>query len=400
MRFSPRLSLFGLLLFIGLALGACSDDASKSKSGAGDAGADIEERGDGASADARAEDSGGPDTREDTGGDVAQESSDAADGSEVVELPPQTGHEGCAYPGDPEAECPPWAYGDYGPASFVNYFYIEKSGTCCADFTGNGTDDSAMGNLISTLSAVIGVPFNDVIAAQIANGNLVFLFEYAYLSDAVNDPALQINLMLGEDSDNYFGPNMNGEGYFNIKPESLDAQGNPKSDFPTAKVENGRLSVEGGSAAILIPLNIDGSLMDEVQVERLSISADVDPASEFSGGERVALHDGELAGAVSLEDFFGAINKMAATCDCIASQPLYVEVGPGEWGCVEPLESTCGEDSDALCKTLGNRQQCELVATVVNRSADVDLDADAIEDALSLGARFSAVGASIVGVGN
>jgi hypothetical protein len=41
---------------------------------------------------------------------------------------------------------------------------------------------------------------------------------------------------------------------------------------------------------------------------------------------------------------------------------------------------------------------CGLVASTVTDYADVDLNADGTDDALSLGATFNAVGASITGV--
>jgi len=398
MQISPKFGLWGLVFIFGISLSACSDDAG-AKNPQGDAGADAETLSDIVENDANAQDTESPDFPEDTTEDADAAAQDAAeDGSAPDDLQPDAGHQGCTHPADPQADCAPEDFGDWGPASFINHFQIEKSGSCCADFNDDGTDDSAMGNLINALSAVIGVSFNDVIATQIRNGGLVLLLEYAYLSDPQNDPALQLNLVFGADTDENFTPNLNGTGDFYVKQDSLDEDGHPRSDFPTARVEQGRLSVAEASAAILLPLNLDATLMGEVQVERLSLQADMQPDADLSAGGRVTLSNGRLGGAVSLSDFFGTLNKMASTCDCIRSQPLFIEESPNRFACARPLQSECELSPDPLCTALSVRQQCDLIAEAVSNQKDVDLDGDGLNDALSFGATFSAVGASIQGV--
>lgn len=402
MQISPNVGLWGLLFIVGIGLSACSGDAG-AKDPQGDAGADVDTLADSVEHDTRAGDTTSPEPPEDAADDTAADTDpspqDAADDSSAPgELLPDAGHQGCTHPADPQAGCAPEDFGDWGPASFINHFQIEKSGSCCADFNDDGTDDSAMGNLIHALSAVIGVPFNDVIATQIRNGGLVLLLEYAYLSDPQNDPALQLSLVFGADTDDYFTPNLNGTGDFYVKRESLDEDGQVRSDFPTASVEQGRLSAAEASAAILLPLNLDATLMGEVQIERLSMQADVLPDADLRAGGRVTLENGRLGGAVSLGDFFATINKMASTCDCIRSQPLFIEESPNRWACVRPIEHECELSPDPLCAGLSVRQQCELIAEAVTNQKDVDLDGDGLDDALSFGATFSAVGASIQGV--
>lgn len=401
MYISPRLWLLMLLICLGASLSACSEDTAESHArDEQDAGEDTQQLGDADTVDAHdAHDA--HDAANDAADDAqAKDTLDAENPDDADHLLVDADHHGCDHPASPDADCWPDDYGDFGPASFIDHFYIEKSGACCTDMTGNGSQDSALGSLIDALSGIIGVPFNDVIEAQLQAGNLIFLFEYGYLSDPVNDPAFQINLVFGEDTDSDFAPNLEGQGDFTIDPGSLDSEGNRRSNFPTATLQNGRFSVANGSAALRLPLNVNATLISEIQLERLSIEADIMPGADLHAAGRIALAEGRMSAAVPLSDFYGALNEMAAPCSCISSQPLFVESSPEQWSCAEPLESDCRFDPDPLCKNLGDRSRCNTITDVVNTVADIDLNDNNSEDALSLGATFTAVGASIQGVGN
>lgn len=341
---------------------------------------------------------GGADTRSDIHEDDAR-APDASDADTEDVLPPNTGHAGCTFPPEEDADCPAYAYGDYGPASFITQFIIRPSGTCCADFNGDGRPDSALGTLTQTLQSVIGMPFNDVIDIQIRAGRMAFLFQYAYFSAPEHDPALDMNLLFGVDADDDFEPNLAGDGEFLIDPRSLGPDGQPLSSFASASVRDGRLVASNGQAKLLLPLNVDASLMTQIDVQKLRVEADVDPDADLMAGGRVTLLNGEMSGAVPLSEFFAALNLMTADCGCIKSKPIFVPGENGRWTCTNPfLSQDCAQDPDPMCEALGNQGVCQFVADAVSDQADVDLGNTGSYNALSLGATFQAVGTSIVGV--
>lgn len=345
------------------------------------------------------EDSGAPGGATDIRTDAAPDDARAPDADTEDVLPPNSGHAGCTFPAEEDADCPAYAYGDYGPASFINQFVIKPSGQCCADFNGDGHPDSALGNLTQVLQSVIGMPFNDVIDIQIRAGRMAFLFQYAYFSDPENDPALDMNLLFGVDNDDDFEPNLTGDGEFLIDPRSLDADGQPLSSFASASVRNGQLVASNGQAKLLLPLNVDASLMTQIGVQKLRVEADVDPAADLMAGGRVALHNGKMSGAVPLSEFFAALNLMTEDCGCIKSKPVFVPAANGRWTCADPfLSQDCAQDPDSICESLGEKAVCLFVADAVSDQADVDLGNMGYYNALSLGATFKAVGTSIVGV--
>ncbi|MFP4600557.1 MAG: hypothetical protein ACLFVJ_20045, partial [Persicimonas sp.] len=166
---------------------------------------------------------------------------------------------------------------------------------------------------------------------------------------------------------------------------------------------NGRLSVAGGSAPLSLPV---GTELIEVDVTDIVIEADVVPGADFEAGGRVELTNGELAGLVTLDDLFGALNDVAQNCSCIATDPVFTETStPDTWECNSTAEDeeSCNNDPNAtqMCQTLADGstfQGCSTIASVLSSSPDLDRDGDGSDETLSLGATIEAVGAKITGV--
>jgi hypothetical protein len=434
-KWSKRVGMVALMVMLGL-VGACSDDdTAESDDNNQQTVEDASDTTDEDSSTVDADDDGGPgtsdvgpDTEPETGGtpdggpaDTGEDAPDPGDvgdagdgdtgsagdtGADATDTadagPVDAGHSGCSYP-PTDSTCPD---GDYGPASFVSEFVIKRSGECCHDFDADNSDDSALGDLAANLETLLQVNFNDLIDAQIQNGLLVYLFEYAYWSDETDDPALEFSFLFGQDESPDFSDNLAGTGDFLVDPASLDSNGDPKSSFPQASVVGGRLSVANGTAPLVLPV---GAELVEVVVENVRISADVTPGADLEAGGRVALTNGELSGTVSLDEMFGALNTVAEACSCISqsTHPVFVEEvnnGTPNWVCTSTDQdnSSCQNDSSAtqMCQTLADNESafgCSYVAQVIDSQADLDLDQDQHEDAYSLGAEFEAVGASIVG---
>lgn len=347
---------------------------------------------------------------QDTGSDAtdATDVADAADTTDATDTADSgtgqvdAGHSGCSFPADPDAGCDPEAYGDYGPASFLNEFVVKESGECCTDFDNDGATDSALGDLAGQIESILGVPFNDIIAFQIESGSLIYLFEYGYWSDSVSDPSVDFAMLFGQDTDADFGPNLAGNGDFNIDPASLDANNDPKSTFASASVNNGRLVATGGTTPLVLPVGTD---LIETVVEQVRVEADVLQGADLQAGGRVGLGNGEISGLVTLQELYGSLNAVARNCSCITSDPVFAETSTDTWECMSTQadQAACENDPNAsqMCKVLATptgTESCFSIEFFVNGSADISTDADAAKEALSLGATFEAVGAHIDGV--
>jgi hypothetical protein len=402
------------LLFAGPV--ACSDDGSGGGGGESqDTGITEDVSGGAEDTDTPDANTNTPDAGEDTSSEPNDAGTDAADssgGSDVADTgggedtgSATAGHSGCTHPAQDDAGCAAEDFGDHGPGTFLNEFRIEGGGVCCRDFDGDQTVDSALGDLIGSISGILQInDFNeDIIAPQVASGDIVFLFEYAYWSDPVEDPALEFNLMFGQDTDADFAPNMAGTGDFLINPTSLDSNGDPKSSFPSASVSNGHLRVPSGSAPLVLPVGTD---LVETRVDDLRIDADVvGGTADLHTSGRVELTDGEISGVVTLEQMFSSLNTVAASCGCFSTTAVFVESSPDSWTCeATQADKTACSGVSSMCETLSTPTgdgfvNCGSIANLISDAADVNLDDDAPEEALSLGATFNGVGASIVGVG-
>ncbi len=370
-----------------------TDEPDAPSDGGPDGGQDVSDSGDDASDADPTQDADATSNDATDGGD--EDAGDTSDATDEPDAP----HTGCAYP-PVDASCPD---GPHGPGSFMTEFVFKERGECCHDYDGDGIDDNALGDLVAQLA---GPPaetdFNEVIDYQIQNGVLVYLFEYAYWSDENNDASLELDLLFGRDTDADFAPNLAGTGDFYIEPDSLDANGDPRSNFPSASVSNGRLSVSGGSAPLSLPV---GTELIEVDVTDIVIEADVVPGADFEAGGRVELTNGQLAGLVTLDELFGALNDVARNCSCIATDPVFTENSTDTWVCNSTPEDaeSCNNDPNAtlMCQNLADTTAisgCSIIASVLSNSPDLDRDGDDSNETLSLGATFEAVGAEITGV--
>lgn len=406
MRISPKFSILLLSLCLSAALVGCSDDDNSGKNNDDPGLADVSDEADAQEDKDSSNNGGDPDVSEpegepDAGDQDATEESDA-DAEDATEpedtSPPEMEREGCSFPPAEDADCPPEAYGDHGPASFINQLEVKSTQEWTEHMGMAG--GSAVGEVAQAIEWIMQMPFNKVIEGQIEAGGMAFLFEYAYFSDPVNDHELDFRMMLGKDRDNDYSDNLAGEGEFVIDPRSLNADGTPISSFANTSVADGRLVAAEGNAVLMLPLDFNAQVVSPVRVQKISIEADVDPDADLMSGGGVKLNNGVLSGIVDSSEFFGALNSMADNCRCIQSDPLYVADDSGVWGCVDSIESSGCASSDEICQTFSNQRMCEAIGEIINDNADVNTSGGETNDALSLGATFSAVGASIVGVAN
>ncbi len=304
----------------------------------------------------------------------------------------------CAFPSTEEG-C---ATGDFGAATFLTEFKIVEDKSCCYDFNGNGKFDNFLGSLVGTMSSFSA--FGDVnanIQTAINLGELVYMFEYSGLEHPEFDSDFKLTLFEGRDSDNDFAPNLLGAGDFEVLPHSYEVPGTPNWVFEKARVHNGELVATGGRLRIRFPGMLDEIVMilENVRV-RAKVEQEAEKAPDLTAGGRVWLTQGELAGALNRDTLFSSLNDAAKGCECIQDvDAIYAYNSTKDsYKCaITSADAARCRTASAACQNLADQGVCGLLALQSNK-VDVDTDNDGKPDAFSFGARFTGVGASIVGI--
>ncbi len=304
----------------------------------------------------------------------------------------------CAFPSTDES-CVP---GNFGAGTFLTEFQIVEDKSCCYDFNGNGKLDNFLGSLVGTISAFPA--FGDVnanIRTAISLGELVYLFEYSDLEHPEFDSDFKLTLFEGRDTDLDFGPNLVGAGDFNLLPHSYEMPGVPKWAFEKARVHNGELLATGGRLRIRFPGMLDEIVMilEKVRV-RAKIVQEAGKAPDLKAGGRVWLTQGELAGALNRDTLFSSLNDAAKGCECIQDvDAIYAYNSTNDiYSCaITSADAGRCRSASPECQNLADQNICRLLA-LQSSKVDVDTDNDGKPDAFSFGARFTGVGASIIGI--
>lgn len=397
--------LIVLMVVLLFALSACSgDETNQANNSLTDVNllADSDENGDSdvhesfdADSDDAVSDSGDVDTGKDKDANTEQEDDvNEPDPDAYPEVDPVE----CAFPSD-DASC---VSGSFGAATFLTEFRIVEDKSCCYDFNGNGKLDNFLGSLVGTLSSIPA--FGDVnanIKTAINLGELVYLFEYSGLEHPEFDSDFKLTLFEGRDSDLDFGPNLAGAGDFVVLPHSYEMPGTPRWSFEKARVHNGELLATGGRLRIRFPGMLDEIVMilENVRV-RAKIEQEAEKAPDLTAGGRVWLTKGELAGALNRDTLFSSLNDAAKGCECIQDvDAIYAYNSTKDsYSCaITSGDAARCRTASAECQNLADQAVCGLLALQSNK-VDVDTDNDGKPDAFSFGARFTGVGASIVGI--
>lgn len=387
---------------------ACSDDGTNTPTGEGpDAVSDTQPDAGGTNNQPDAlpgtGDVGTDTTQPDTGGatdtggapDVAA-NPDAGPGE--ADVAPDVEDYECFYPSN-DPNC---AQGPFGPGSFITDLTIVSNRTCCFDYTGNGQNDNAIGVLLGQLQVFTG-DVNANIAFAINQGLLSYVFEFSNFANPFYDPSLDLRVLLGEDTDDFFSNNLGGEGAFNVLPESFEADGTtPKWAFDEARVNNGKLIASGGAIDLTFPGLIDGVAISLVDVHvRADVVDEAGKEPDLTAGGRVWLSNGELAGVLLRDKLFESMNNAALNCDCIQdARPLMYSYNQDQDKYVCELtaaDATRCSSASSECSNLADRTICAFFANY-STNVDVDSSGDGTNDGYSVGVRFQSVGASLEGM--
>lgn len=362
------------------------DDAAMTPRDTGGGGTDTGPQPDLSSPDLGTPDEGSADTGTDAAPDDTGAGADAADMGEEADLEQQE----CYHPST-DPSCP---MGEFGAGTFLDSVVIAGQTECCDDLNGDGTIDNKIGQYVTILRSQ-GTDINERIGVAIEAGELIYLLEYAHWSNETTDSDVTMHMYLGDDVDFDFTDNLAGTGQFLIEPESFDDDGDAKWPFATTRVQNGKLSAEGGGLQLVFP-----DLLDEVRlvVTNVSVTADVIPPADLQAGGTVALANGELSGVLDRDLFYESMNEAAVACECLLKPVFVYDANSDTWVCdVAPAdEDACLTSPSTGCQFLSNNQSCQFFE-LVSSDVDVDTDGDGVDDGFSVGARFTGIGASITG---
>lgn len=321
----------------------------------------------------------------DTGGDMAAEDL----GMDMTEFP-DVMVDNCAHP-TTDPSCP---MGEFGAGTFLNTIELVQDGTCCRDFTGDGNPDNKIGQYAGFLMGA-GEDINANIQAAVQQGLLAYLLEYANWGNETFDADLDFRVFLGTDTDLDYADNLAGTGAFNLLPESFDMNGAPKWPFDNTTVNNGRLVATDGTLELFFP-----NLLDEVQMlmTDVRIEADVIPPADLASGGGVTLENGEISGALHRDLFYDSMNEASNACVCLQKNVFVYEPNADQYECDIDMadEMNCMMDPSSGCRFLANRQACQFFE-LASSDVDIDTDGDNVNDAFSVGVRFTGIPASIAG---
>ncbi len=283
----------------------------------------------------------------------------------------------------------------WGPASVVDFFLVEGTDTdpvCCYDYTGDGEIDNSLGFNLAGFGFLADI--NSSVATSIASGSLVLALEHEGLTDLANDDAFIMNFYIAEhDVADFATTGFQADSNpVLIDPASLDQGSQPQAYLPSASATAG--DIVAGPGAVKIEITLFDSPL-QLTISQARSDAKIAAGSTL-GAEGVALSSGQLGGVVKIRDIFVAVNEFSAgACECL---------GLGAEQLVNPDTGTCAEGRMTQACTDAGEDTCAEVAGACNLFgavglfADVDLDGDGLFESVSIGAAYTAVGATINGV--
>ncbi len=278
--------------------------------------------------------------------------------------------------------------------------------TCCFDFTGDGTPDNALGDLLKTGSAITNEPINGTIAGQIATGQLTLLLETRGVDNATDDSAIEVVGFYGSDADEDGANNAAGTSTFVASRESFHFGTNvPAVHFPQGSITGGNLRAGPSVFLLSVPL-FNAQLELEVSLTEIEGKVAVGPnGNGLTMGLDSALGV-KVGGAVKRSALEGALNNFIANCGCVEfTDPADTQLIGDDGECNAATTDRCGVDVSDACK--GFPERCSLLLNFIESDVDtacfatgryVAADCSGVPDALSVGIWLKATSGTISGV--
>jgi hypothetical protein len=292
-----------------------------------------------------------------------------------------------AYSGESCDQCAPGYIIDNGecvvPGPCEDYPFLDNSfvyqiqmadenDPCCFDFNGDSEIDNGLGALFAAIAG---------------------------LDDVINDDNFMLSMFSCKDGDGDLSNDADGTSTFTADATSFeDDLGQciaiPRHSFDIATLTDGLIEAEAGIfSGMYMALFGDGPLF---QLELFDARLEATLVETDLGLE---LTEGKLGGAIPIDTIWDYINDWAVqNCGCLGLTEDYILVdADNNPSCSESGDdSQCDEIEDEMCIMMYS--YCSASVMIFNQVLDIDLDADGENDALSVGMRFDATSAEVIGI--
>lgn len=300
---------------------------------------------------------------------------------------------------------------DWQPASVISAFAVcdPNVEACGFDYNGVAGPDNGLGDTLSIMDGLID-QVNDGISGSIEEGSLALVLEHDGV-DLAADGAFSVYFLLGEPQNGLTAPSVEGGNEYKINPASFE-MGTYAQAAALGELKGG--NVTAGPGIVTLSIALFGTSLN-LAITSAQISATVD-AANTSADKGVALKDGQLGGVIRVSSVFDALNQFSGTnCACVTglTNGKLIDYDVNDLAaatCVAGVDASACDSNDqtqGICKTLVD-DACGFVGTIAAIAPDVNADnlgKDCLEPALgiecnaiSVGAKFTAVGAKITGV--
>ena len=271
----------------------------------------------------------------------------------------------------------------------MRYEGTETRPVCCFDFTGDNLIDNALGVNLANFGLLQDV--NSDLRDKIDNGTWAMAIEFDGLTDVANTSGFRLYWWRAQwtPETTSLNPIANS---VSVSATSIDAGVHALTQFGVTTLAAGDLIASDG--VLSVPMRLfDADLWVPLRHARIHATIDAGRTNLPSPG--VALDGGKLGGVIAMTDFYTAINDTTGDCGCL---------GLGNTPLLDVRSGNCFAGGDAQACYDAGRDRCGAIAeacslySALSLFADVDLNNDGLNDAVSVGATFTASPATIVGV--
>lgn len=283
---------------------------------------------------------------------------------------------------------------------------------CCFDYTGDASVDDVWGAIMASWAPISSSDAQATIDAQLASGELIGVIDWLQLPSGLVDGEAWFSVFGGVLPD---GVNVSdlvaGTGSVLLDIASFGAFG-ALDQFNLADLSAGTLTGSGNQMSLPefpTPFgNLDTVLHQPRVTAPLTQSAPacdgictVDETRPGSIPETVG--GGKLGGLIRFDEYMASLDHLYRSCTCAGVNPTqYVftweidhELSTYQVACTTPNEWDSSQCPDSPCS--GLNQTCDFIS-LFTQTLDIDMNTDGINDAWSVGLRFSLSGTSIAGL--
>ena len=300
------------------------------------------------------------------------------------------------------ATCQEYIFQESSYLTYMHINYPMEEEPCCYDIGGpDGDIDNKLGNLLNSLSGMLSLDSNSVIAERIGAGSTVLLFEFREFDDgASDDPSIIMPFFYGkihgcsENDCSVQSDAVAGNGAFTASEDFFEIDsggctGTPLIKSEQAYVESNHLVV--GPSVFIIPLPIMWIILD-VEIQNSLLEADL--SYEPSG---ITMTNGKLGGAIPIASIIDGFNQyVSESCRCLevanGNNLVTYEITDSFYVQCNEVSNNCGGENED-CQMFGD--MCGMIFNLIAGQADIDTDDDGVTESLSVGLNFEGVSAQV-----